>query len=157
MGDTDQAWIDALRREHYPPERNRVPAHLTLFHHLPPSVESELRHHLQKMARATSAPTARISGLINLGGGTALRIESRALETMRTELAEHFEGLLTPQDQARWRPHITIQNKVDGLAARTLQKTLACERWDRAIVIKGLSVWRYAEGRWEAVSKTYFK
>lgn len=86
-----------------------------------------------------------------------MRIESRALETMRTELAEHFEGLLTPQDQARWRPHITIQNKVDGLAARTLQKTLGRERWDRAIVIKGLSVWRYAEGRWEAVSKTYFK
>ncbi|HEU5286581.1 MAG TPA: 2'-5' RNA ligase family protein, partial [Sphingomicrobium sp.] len=30
LGAEDFAWLDALRRRHYPPERNRVPAHLTL-------------------------------------------------------------------------------------------------------------------------------
>ena len=32
------AWVDALRRAHYPPERNRLGAHVTLFHALPASV-----------------------------------------------------------------------------------------------------------------------
>jgi hypothetical protein len=28
------AWLDGLRREHFPPERNFLSAHLTLFHRL---------------------------------------------------------------------------------------------------------------------------
>ena len=30
-----QAWLEALRRAHFPPGRNLVPAHVTLFHALP--------------------------------------------------------------------------------------------------------------------------
>ena len=43
LGKQDFAWLDALRRRHYPAERNRVPAHLTLFRTLPPSAEAEVR------------------------------------------------------------------------------------------------------------------
>src|SRR4051794_19004205 len=32
-----QAWLQGLRNAHFPPERNVVPAHLTLFHALPGS------------------------------------------------------------------------------------------------------------------------
>ena len=28
------AWLDGLRRDHFPPERNWLPAHLTIFHRL---------------------------------------------------------------------------------------------------------------------------
>jgi len=28
----DFAWLDALRRHHFPPERNQLRAHLTMFH-----------------------------------------------------------------------------------------------------------------------------
>ena len=38
FGDGDNGWLQQLRRAHYPPERNRVPAHLTLFRQLPPSI-----------------------------------------------------------------------------------------------------------------------
>ena len=31
------AWADGLRRAHFPPERNQVRAHVTLFHALPPA------------------------------------------------------------------------------------------------------------------------
>ena len=37
------AWADALRRAHFPPERNYLQAHVTLFHALPPFVEDEAR------------------------------------------------------------------------------------------------------------------
>ena len=36
-GREDQAAFDRLRTAHFPPERNQLAAHLTLFHHLPPS------------------------------------------------------------------------------------------------------------------------
>src|SRR3546814_9075002 len=36
------AWADDLRRAHYPSERNRLPAHVTLFHAFAPSLRDEL-------------------------------------------------------------------------------------------------------------------
>ena len=42
MGDADFAYFDGLRRHHYPSDRNVLRAHLTLFHHLPMSIEHEL-------------------------------------------------------------------------------------------------------------------
>ena len=38
----DDGWLQELRRTHYPPALNRVPAHLTLLRLLPPSAEGEL-------------------------------------------------------------------------------------------------------------------
>ena len=35
LDDLSFARFDALRREHFPPTLNRIPAHVTLFHHLP--------------------------------------------------------------------------------------------------------------------------
>ena len=46
------SWAEGLRRQHYPPERNRVRAHVTLFHALPPSVEDEVRRLLAHHAKA---------------------------------------------------------------------------------------------------------
>ena len=36
------AWFDDLRRAHFHPLRNRVPAHLTLFHALPGEHEARV-------------------------------------------------------------------------------------------------------------------
>ena len=119
FGGEDQAWFDRQRAAHFPPERNFLDAHLTMFHHLPPSLEGEVRQRLSEAARG-GAPAARIAGLISLGRGVAYRIDSPALEDVRAHLADVWSGLLTPQDQAGWRPHVTIQNKVDPADARAL-------------------------------------
>ena len=37
FGRADQGWFDAQRAAYFPPERNVLAAHCTLFHHLPPS------------------------------------------------------------------------------------------------------------------------
>src|SRR4051812_47498606 len=99
FGDGDNGWIQQLRRDYYPPELNRVPAHLTLFRHLPPSVERELGSRLGRYA-AVAAPAAEISGVIDLGGGTALAVRSEELDDIRYDLSEALHGLLTPQDMA---------------------------------------------------------
>jgi hypothetical protein len=145
-----------MRRAHYPAERNRVPAHLTLFHHLPPSVEGEVGRRLADYA-ATPAPAATICGIMDLGGGTALRVESEELEDIRYDLALALRGLLTPQDMAPWRPHITVQNKVELKEAKALQARLRAGFERRPLAIKGLALWRYLDGPWDPVKQFVFR
>jgi len=156
FGDGDNGWLQALRRAHYPAERNRVPAHMTLFRQLPPSLEGELAARLARAA-AAPPPPAILAGVMDLGEGTAFRVESEALEAIRAELAEAFHGLLTPQDQAPWRPHVTIQNKVPRREARALQQQLGASFEPRPLAIRGLASWRYLGGPWEPVRTWPFR
>ena len=43
--------LDAMRRRHFPAERNFIPAHLTLFHHLPGEREQDIAATLRSVAR----------------------------------------------------------------------------------------------------------
>lgn len=156
FGIDDHAWLEGLRRAHYPPELNRVPAHLTLFRHLPPSLERELGQRLGDHAQAP-APRARITGIMDLGEGTAFRVESEELEDIRLDLAEAFHGLLMPQDKASWRPHVTVQNKVARRDAIALQKVLQGGTFPRTLAIHGLTSWRYVGGPWEQIRAYPFR
>jgi hypothetical protein len=156
FGDGDNGWLQELRRTHYPAERNQVPAHLTLFHHLPPGVERELSQRLGTYT-AVPPPRARLAGVIDLGAGTAFRVESEELEDIRHDLAEAFRGLLIPQDMAPWRPHITIQNKVEPKEARRLQQRLRATFEPRPLSLKGLASWRYRGGPWEPIRTHVFR
>lgn len=156
LGAADFAWADGLRRAHYPPERNQVPAHLTLFRHLPPGVADEVRALLKAETRA-AAPAARLSGLRHIGQGVAVLLESPGLSALRERLADHFAGLLIPHDQAAWQPHITIQNKVTAAAAKVLQTELQASFVPRAIRIAGLASWWYRGGPWEPLSTHRFR
>ena len=133
-----------------------MPAHLTLFHHLPPSVERELGQRLSTYA-AAPPPMARIAGVIDLGAGTAFRVESEELEDIRHDLAEAFRGMLIPQDRAPWRPHITIQNKVEPREARRLQEQLRATFEPRPLSLKGVASWRYLGGPWEPIRSHVFR
>jgi hypothetical protein len=131
-----------------------VPAHLTLFRQLPPSAAAELDARLARAAGAPPPP-ATVVGIIDLGEGTALRVESEALEALRSELAEALHGLLTPQDSAPWRAHVTVQNKVETREARRVQAQLrAALLLPRPLAIKGLASWHYLGGAWE-LAKSY--
>lgn len=156
FGAEDFAWLDALRRRHYPPERNRVPAHLTLFHALAPSAESEVRGRLADLA-AGPAPAARIAGVIDLGGGVAFRVVSDELDALRDELAHHLHGLLGAQDSGGWRPHVTIQNKVAPKEARQLRQSLEQDFRPRPLRLAGLGLHRYLGGPWETLTIYKFR
>ena len=156
FGPGDDGWLQQLRRTHYPAERNQVPAHLTLFHQLPPSLAGELSRRLAEAA-AAPPPPARVAGLMDLGEGTAFRVESPALEAIREELAEAFHGLLMPQDLAPWRPHVTIQNKVEPRLARTLRLQLETGFEPRPLQIRALASWRYLGGPWERLKVHPFR
>ena len=155
LGARDFAWLDELRRRHYPPERNRVPAHLTLFRTLPPSAEAEVRSVMRRVC-AANAPEAIVDGAMDLGGGVALRVRSSELDSIRAEMIDQFRGLLTPQDSGGWIPHVTIQNKVDRGTARALLRSLEAFE-PRPLAIRGLSLFAYEQGPWAAIGTTGFR
>jgi len=156
FGPGDDGWLQQLRQNHYPAGRNQVPAHLTLFHQLPPSLSDELSDRLAA-ATATPPPPATITAIMNLGQGTALCVESEALADIRADLADAFHGLLMPRDQAPWRPHVTIQNKVEPRIARALQQQLTATFEPRPLAIRALASWRYLDGPWERLKVHPFR
>lgn len=156
MGPADFAWADALRRAHFPPERNHLAAHITLFHHLPPSALEEVTTRLKAFA-AGPPPPARLTEVMLLGRGVAFRIDSPALLAIRDDLADAFAGLLTPQDQARPRLHVTVQNKVDPATAKALAQDLRRDFRPRPLAIAGLAAWHYRDGPWELATKAMFR
>jgi hypothetical protein len=152
----DLAWLDRLRRAHYPLERNWLAAHLTMFHALPPTSVGEVRRALSRLAREPP-PRASIEGLMNLGGGVAFRVVSHDLDRIRGDLADAFHGLLSAQDLGGWRPHITIQNKVPASQSQALLAALERDFGSRPLAISGLGLHRYLGGPWESVASYSFR
>jgi len=156
MGAADFAWADGLRRAHFPPERNWLSAHITLFHHLPPALLGELSDQLKQLCRQPPPP-AMLADVMSLGRGVAFRIDSPALLAMRADLAERFTGLLTPQDQASPRLHVTVQNKVEPAVAKALATELRATFRPRPFAIAGLAAWHYRGGPWELAMQASFR
>jgi hypothetical protein len=156
LGRDDFAWLQGLRRTHFPPERNQLPAHFTMFHALPPSAEREVRNSLARLADARP-PAAQVAGLMNLGGGVAYRVVSEELDRIRDELASQFHGLLTAQDSGGWRPHVTIQNKVPPAPARALRQLREARFEPRPLRISGLGLHRDLGGPWEPLGVYAFR
>lgn len=152
-----QGRFQRLRDSHFPPERNIVPAHLTLFHHLPGSEIEAVKGRLSQIVRLTPAPRADVVGLRSLGKGVAFTIRAPELEAVRAELADAWSTLLIPQDQQGWRPHVTVQNKVAPDVARALLGALQAgfAPWTASIV--ALRLWRYLDGPWEALGEFRFR
>jgi hypothetical protein len=156
LGPADHARLDTLRRRHYPADRNRVPAHLTIFRSLPPSAEDEVRRLLARVG-SFPAPEATEQGLMDLGGGVAIRIRSDDLHRLREELSDAFHGLLSAQDRGGWIPHVTIQNKVEPKVSRALLRSLERDFRPQPLQIPGLELVRYLEGGWERRANYRFR
>ena len=121
LGKADFAWLDGLRRRHFPPERNQVPAHLT---HVPCAAAVGRGARCGGRFGAWPANTRRrrrqIAGLMNLGGGVAFRVVSPELDAIRDELAEAFHGLLSAQDSGGWRRTSPSRTRSTPSVAREL-------------------------------------
>ena len=148
--------FDAARRRHFPAARNLIPAHLTLFHHLPADQGEAIAAMLGRLAERTSQFPLAVTGLRFLGYGSAYVVESRDLARLRAELAAEWHDHLTPQDAQAFRPHVTIQNKVESSRAKALFKEMddAFEPFEAEAT--GLLLWRYRGGPWEAAGEFAF-
>ena len=144
-------WLDQLRRTHFPPDRNVLPAHLTLFHRLS---EGQL-----ELLRGLDLPSCALhleyAGPVLLGSGVAIRVSSPALQRLRSDLRNSL-GELSRQDAQGWRPHVTIQTKVTAAIARKLFDDLAGRFPVRAGSMRGLLAWQYLGGPWSLAERFAF-
>lgn len=121
LDEASQKSFDAQRKTYFPPERNLIAAHLTLFHTLPPS--DRVR---QAIASGSQQPPFRlqVSGLRSLGRGVAYVLASDRLLCLHADLARQFREYLSPEDRQPFQPHAVVQNKVASEAAKTLLQHL---------------------------------
>ena len=150
------ARFEALRQRHFPPTLNRIPAHATLFHHLPGADPAGITETVAALARDAAPPEVGVTGLRFLGRGVAYTLESAPLAAFRARVAAAFRAHLTPQDRQGWRPHVTVQNKVAPETARALHAALAAEFSPARFRAPGLLLWRYLGGPWERLATLSF-
>ncbi len=141
--------LDRLRREHFPPARNHLSAHATLFHHLPGDRHDAIAEQLAASAAAVAPLPLTLPSARFLGRGVAIDVGCEPLLRLRGELARAWRPWLTPQDRQGFRPHVTVQNKVDTADARVLYERLRRTWTPLAGTATGLSLWWYRGGPWE--------
>ena len=90
-------FFDALRRKHFPPERNFLAAHVTLFHHLPDNETARIEADLKNICAEYKTFDLRFPTLRFLGKGTAAEIESAELLSLPATLAGKWKDWLTAQ------------------------------------------------------------
>ena len=146
-----------LRTAHFPPERNYLQAHVTLFHAIPRQCEDEVAALCKELARMYAPVDGSVVGLMSLGGGTAIKLASPGILDLRDQIADRLHGMLTAQDQHTPRLHVTIQNKVSSRVAKALQAELDGTIEPENFHFRGLSLYRYRGGPWEPVRDFVFR
>ena len=148
MDPVSQRHFNDLRQRHFPPERNYLDAHVTLFHALPTTESEKIRAEISVLANANRVIDGRTSGLRSLGRGVAFVIDCVELVAIRARLMRSWQSFLTAQDRQTWKPHITVQNKVSPPVAQALLHELQSNFQPQAIRFSGLDLWRYEGGPW---------
>lgn len=149
-------FFDHWRQQYFPPERNFLPAHVTLFHALPGERESEIQQVLRELCASTSVMVLTFPALRLLGQGVAAEVNCAELLQLRQHLTHLWQDELSRQDRQGYRPHITVQNKVSPDAARQVYEQLSREWNPFRGYGEGLLLWYYRGGPWEWVNEFSF-
>ena len=142
-----QAHFEALRQQWFPPERNLIPAHLTLFHTLPE--EPWITQALEDAAAGTIAFALGTPTPKSIGRGAAFFFNSPEATALHKHLRKAFQAVVTPQDQQGFRPHIVAMNKATPAAAKLCLEALQTHRLPQEITATGSDLWRYLNGPWQ--------
>jgi len=150
-----QARFDALRAAHFPPERNHLAAHVTLFHALPGEHLEQVRTDLTEVGEC-QAYDVKVSRVRSLGRGVAYDLRAPELDAQHRELAARWQPWLTRQDRQPLSAHVTVQNKVAPAAARALLVELSAGFESYDVRATGFALWRYLGGPWEPLGGSTF-
>lgn len=144
------AAFEALRRRYYAPERNLVPAHVTLFYRLPGDRAREVKALLANVAAGERPIEVAVGEVKALESGVAIFLRSPSLNSFRERLADEWWPWLDARDRGGFRPHITVQTTESDAEARRTIRSLAAEPIPRRFRGVGLHLWRYLEGPWKS-------
>ncbi len=157
LDDASFDYFDRLRAAHFPAAINHLKAHVTLFHNLPGGEERAVLETLAREAGRRAPFSLKVAGLMKLGRGTAFRLEGDELLSVRAALAAAFDPWLMRQDREKFRPHVTVQNKVSPAQALALFDHLSAGFSPFEAIAEGLQLWRYEGGPWSPVAAMAFQ
>ncbi len=149
-----QAKFESLRQRWFPPELNRIPAHLTLFHALPESDETTIA--LASVAAGQCAFQMRVAQVRSIGRGVAFFLESTDATRLHRTLSTEFDQILSAQDRQGFRPHVVAQNKVAPAIAKETLALLQAGFQPWACQAVGVDLWRYLGGPWQLIRRFEF-
>ena len=151
-----QTFFNRLREQFFPPERNYLKAHLTLFHLLPASKLSPIQEELNKLATSISPFKLQVEAPKSIGRGVAYPLLSDRLKAIHHQLQKQWQTDLTSQDKQKLWPHITVQNKVAPQQAKELLQKLTHKPFPEKITALGFSLFYYNGGPWEWIEDISF-
>lgn len=101
-----------------PAAATRMPAHCTLFRHLPgPSAECLIAD-VRRLVRAHRAPAMRIGAPVLKERAVLLPVEAPALLELRAELVDGWAPMLLGHERGVPRLHVTLAAGLDAAAGR---------------------------------------
>jgi len=123
QGAFSHAFLTNLRSKYFPPSRNFLSAHVTLFHAIPPHRIKDLDQELEKICSATPGWDVFIGEPRKMGkAGVLVNVRERpsgTVEGIHQDLMDFLKrgvkddkDRLTDQDARRLgKPHVTVLNK----------------------------------------------
>lgn len=156
LDEASRRYFNGLRQQHFPPSLNFLPAHVTLFHHLPGDQVPAVTADLEQATHGHGPISIRISRVRSLGRGVAYDLQSEQLSALRDRLARYWSSWLTLQDRQPFKAHITVQNKVNPEEARRTLMDLTASFTPHTANGIGLDLWRYLGGPWEHLREFLF-
>ncbi len=146
-----QQFFDDLRTRYFPPERNFLRAHCTLFHTLPGSEQAAIEDDLHATAAGLQPLPLQVAEVKFIGKGVAYSIHCPQAKSLHQALQRRWMHWLNPQDAQGLWPHVTVQNKVQPDVARKTHAVLAAGFTPFSGLATGLNLWEYRGGPWDAV------
>ncbi|MDB5207072.1 MAG: hypothetical protein JWR72_2147 [Flavisolibacter sp.] len=148
-------FFDNLHKQYFPPERNFLLAHLTLFHHLLPA-KPKIKENLYKWSKEIEPLVLQVVEIISIGKGVAYKIECEPLLQLHRIMQKEWQDWLQPQDKQKLWPHVTVQNKVTPAKAKETLEELKTTFKPFTAIGTGFSLWSYEGGPWEFIESFPF-
>ena len=155
LNEEAQSFFNQKRKQYFPPERNFIEAHLTLFHHLP-DADTDIIQTLEALCAQQKCIELSVVEPRSIGKGVAYKIEGKPLVSLHKNLQMEWSEKLTMQDQQGLWPHITIQNKVTPEEAKQTLAQIKEDFVPFTVYATGLILWRYLNGPWQLYQSFLF-
>lgn len=155
--------LSELRTKYFPPERNYLPGHITLFHALPSENLDFLKRTLTfRCQEQVPFPVSFAKPRLTNNAAVLIPLKANKLQDLRRNLLldyeEHLE--LTEQDARRnYAPHLTVVNKVNRQEAQRVYDELSSIQNQQQPLqgqAVGLDFWYYKGGPWEYIDSVSF-
>lgn len=150
LDESDQSRFERERKQYFPAQLNRIPAHVSLFHALPGEELDAISKRLSELTATISTFPVQVHDVMRLGRGVAYALSAPPLDQVHARLRQGWLAWLSRQDQQPFRPHVVVQNKVTPEAARELFTRLSSGFRPFTVTAAGLLLWHYEGGPWRA-------